>query len=199
MKNHATIAATLLLITTFAQGFPQDPVATDAQSAGSPAAPPSWPRTFEKEGTTLVMYQPQVDSWDKHRHIRFRSAITLTQAGSSEQHVGVVAVKAHPTVDHDARLVLMTKLDVAVRFPGLSPDKAAPLKVMVKECLPGLESLDISLDRSWPTSMGTPKPRRRPRRSKSASLRLRSCSAPSRRSSSSTWGSRSSSRSRTRR
>ena len=128
MKNHATIAASLLLITAFAHGLPQDPVAADAQSAGLAAAPPSWPRTFEKDGNTLVMYQPQVDSWDKRKQIRFRSAITLTQAGSSEQHVGVVAVKAQTTVDHDARLVLMTKLDVAVRFPGLTPDKAAPLK-----------------------------------------------------------------------
>ena len=67
MKNYATIAVSLLLITTFGFGLPQDPVAADAQSAASSAAPPSWPRTFQKEGNTLVMYQPQVDSWDKRR------------------------------------------------------------------------------------------------------------------------------------
>jgi hypothetical protein len=146
MKNPAFIAASLFLITCFVYGVTQDPVATDAKTSSAASPPPSWPRTFQKDGNTLVMCQPQVDSWDKRRHIRFRSAITLTQAGSSEQHVGVIAAKAHTTVDHDARMVLMTKLDVAVRFPGLAPDKAAPLKDVVKDCLPNLDYLDVSLD-----------------------------------------------------
>src|SRR5262245_43035336 len=136
-----------LVVTSLTTGFAQDAAPTGAtQPATTAAAPPQWPRTFSKGGNTVTVYQPQIDDWEQHQRIRFRSAIVAVKEGSSEQHVGVVAVQANTTVDDVARMVLMTGLDVAVRFPGTPPDKADALKALVKECLPGLNYLDITLD-----------------------------------------------------
>ncbi len=116
-------------------------------SPGSAPTPPAtWPRTFQKEGSTLEVYPPQVDGWKDYSKIRFRTAFDITPQGSSEKHYGVAAVEADTLVDHEARTVLMTNLDVAVRFPGLAEAKSDELKKLTKECLPSLNYLDVSLD-----------------------------------------------------
>ena len=114
--------------------------------SGQAPAPKVWPRTFSSAGNTLLMYQPQVDGWDDFQKIRFRAAVAVTPAGTSRGEYGVVAVRANTVVDHDARTVLMTNLDVAVRFRGLTGAEADGYKAMVTECLPSLDYLDISLD-----------------------------------------------------
>jgi hypothetical protein len=117
------------------------------QSASTEAADPGWPRTFQKEGGTVVLYQPQVDTWSSFSVIQFRAALALTPEGSSEAHYGVLAVQADTVIDHEARMVMMTNLDVAIRFPGLQGAKEEELKALVRQCLPQKENLNVSLDR----------------------------------------------------
>lgn len=122
---------------------------TPLSPAAAPQSPPArmtWPRTFTNAGNTLVMYQPQVDGWDAYAKLRFRAAVAVTPAGASKAEYGVVAGRADTIVDHDARTVLMTNIDVAVRFPGTTGGQADGLKAMVRQCLPSLDYLDISLD-----------------------------------------------------
>src|SRR6185295_8993523 len=77
---------------------------------------------------------------------RFRAVVAVTPDQAKQPQLGVVAVQANTTVDDDTRSVLMTGLDVAVRFPGMPDDQAAPLKALVKQCLPGMSFLDVPLD-----------------------------------------------------
>lgn len=121
------------------------PIPTVGQApAPSPA---SWPRTYvSKTGDVLTLYQPQIDAWKDHDKIRFRCAFAIMQATTKTTDYGVCAVQADTLVDNTARTVLMTNMDVAVRFPNMDPTKAEPLKAMVKDCLPNLNYLDISLD-----------------------------------------------------
>lgn len=109
-------------------------------------APPAWPRTFEKQGNIVVLYQPQVDGWKDYSKIQFRAAISVTPQSTNKTDYGVLAIQADTLVDHEARMVLMTNLDVDLRFPGLSDDKAEELKNLARECLPKKEYLDVSLD-----------------------------------------------------
>jgi hypothetical protein len=119
-------------------------------AAPSPSTKPVWvvwPRTFASAGNTLTMYQPQVDSWDDYSTLRFRAAIAVTASGSTQQHFGVIAVKADTLVDHESRTVFMANMDVAVRFPGLADQAQSDrLKSLVRECLPNLGSLKVALD-----------------------------------------------------
>src|SRR6476660_9455815 len=47
--------------------------------ASSGAASHVWPRTYQSvTGDSMVLYQPQVDSWTDQAKIRFRAAVALT-------------------------------------------------------------------------------------------------------------------------
>lgn len=122
---------------------------TADRAVPAPVVPPAsmtWPRTFEKAGNSVSLYQPQVDSWKDQDKIRFRSAVTVMEAGTGQLHYGVAAVQADTLVDKTARTVFMTNLDIALRFPGVPAAKAEALKALVKECIAGLSYLNISLD-----------------------------------------------------
>lgn len=123
------------------------PAAQPAAAATSAPAPIStWPRTFTKGGTTVIVYQPQVDAWKDHSTIRFRCAVAVTTAGSTEVHYGVVAAQADTFVDSATRQVMLTNIDPAVRFPGLTDAQAAPLKAATKDCLGTRPYVATSLD-----------------------------------------------------
>lgn len=113
---------------------------------GALSAPAAWPRTFEKAGNTVLVYQPQINSWKDHATIRFIAAIAVTPAGTTQPQYGVIAAQGDTSIDDESRSVLITNLDLAVRFPGAPADKAAKLKPLVTECLPGLKRLDVPLD-----------------------------------------------------
>ncbi|MBM4113505.1 MAG: hypothetical protein FJ253_09090, partial [Phycisphaerae bacterium] len=57
---------------------PQSSAASSAQSQGPTSqVDPGWPRSFSKNGTTLVLHQPQVDAWKDHDQIKFRCVVEV--------------------------------------------------------------------------------------------------------------------------
>lgn len=139
-------------------GAAQTPDETSPQAGSgtepAPAPPPVWPRSFTKAKSTVLLYQPQVDAWKDHAKIRFRAAVAVTPSGG-KTHYGVLAVEADTLIDENARTVLMTNMDVAARFPGIPDAQAEPLKALVKELLPGMNYLDVSLDHVLADMHGT--------------------------------------------
>ncbi len=105
-----------------------------------------WPRAFEEGGNTVVLFQPQIDTWENETKIQFRVAIAVCQKGSEVQNYGVLAVKADTIVDREARMVLISNMDVAVRFPGMSEEKASVFKKLVKEIVPKAKCFDVPLE-----------------------------------------------------
>lgn len=116
-----------------------------APAWSQPAAPAPWPRTFTKGGDTIIAYQPQIDSWKDYSTIRFRMAVVVVPSGGTPEY-GAVAVQAHTDVDNVNRVVMLSQLDIAVRFAGLADDKAAPLKALVTSCFPSASSFAVPLD-----------------------------------------------------
>lgn len=155
MKMGARVIGAVALVVTVAAGAVAQPPDTFVP-ARAPAAPVEttskppagivWPRTFEKEGKSVAIYQPQVDSWKDQDKIRFRCAVSVTESNGGTQHFGVAAVQADTLVDKTARTVFMTNMDVAVRFPGAPATKADGFKALVKECWSGLNFMELSLD-----------------------------------------------------
>jgi hypothetical protein len=70
----------------------------------------------------VLVYQPQVNSWDGHR-IDFRSALAIKPTGANDEAFGVIFANARTEVDKVARTVVFE--DMKDHEDGLS-DAAEP-------------------------------------------------------------------------
>lgn len=109
---------------------------------------PGWPREFTKNGTTLSIHQPQVDSWKDHAQIRFKCAVEVNLAGGSGPQWGVLAVQGDTFVDEAKSDVEITNMKVgAMNFPGASAADSAALRTVVLDMLPNLTVMHVALQR----------------------------------------------------
>jgi len=91
-----------------------------AATPTSTAADPGWPREHNRDGTRLIICQPQVDAWTNFEDLSWRMAVALTPKGSKEI-IGVVVMKGKNLVDNEAKIVLtMNPEVVSTNFPGLA-------------------------------------------------------------------------------
>jgi hypothetical protein len=123
--------------------------------AGSPiTAPPAspvrdagWPREYKNEKGRLVVYQPQIDSWENYRKLKARAAVALTPSGEAKPVYGVLYVRAETQADVDHRTVLIGKINIEeARFPSAAPNRTADLTALVRQLVP-LAPIAISTDR----------------------------------------------------
>ena len=70
-----------------------------------------WPVEITSGSDRLVIYQPQIDSWEGNR-IRARCAVGVTAAGATDPVFGVVSISARSEVHKDTRLVVLHDLRV---------------------------------------------------------------------------------------
>ncbi len=106
-----------------------------------------WPRTITKPGGTVVLYQPQVDSWTNYQQVDARMAFTMTPTGG-KSHVGVVTVRLQSAVNMDAHTVFLSDPQVtSIAFPGLDPATTAQMDQLVKTFFNPAATMTISLDR----------------------------------------------------
>ncbi|MGH9462115.1 MAG: hypothetical protein ACRD1X_12910, partial [Vicinamibacteria bacterium] len=62
-----------------------------APEAGEEAVDLGWPRTYAtQKGGSVVIYQPQVASWDRQRHVVAYSAVTYSTAGAEKPAIGSI-------------------------------------------------------------------------------------------------------------
>ena len=84
---------------------------------------PGWPREHVRDGTRLVVYQPQVDDWKNFQDLTWRMAVAITPKGGKEV-VGVVEMKGKTQVDNDNKMVLITNPEITgMHFPPDSSGK----------------------------------------------------------------------------
>lgn len=120
--------------------------------AAAPPAPapsdPGWPRQFTDGAAKLVIYQPQVDSWDDFKKLEARFAIALTPAKGAPTVYGALLLNADSIVDMSARSVQLGNFTVAnVRFASSKSDaEGQSWKALVTKLLPA-GPVTVSLDR----------------------------------------------------
>ena len=118
---------------------------TAATPEAPPPAPDPWPRSLQTVDASVLVYQPQVESWEGNQ-LGFRAAVASTPDGSSRKAFGVVWGTARTDVDRVLRQVSL--YDVALtraNFPTL-PDHGASLLTELQQELPAAAPT-ISLDR----------------------------------------------------
>ena len=114
-----------------------------AQGAGVPADP--WPRQFKSGNATILVYQPQVESWTGNV-MTFRSAIAVTKGDPKDDVFGVIWAKARTQVDKASRIVLLEDVVVTRRdFPTLADNGLLYLFSLKTQLGPGQRT--VSLDR----------------------------------------------------
>jgi hypothetical protein len=128
--------------------FAPEPGAAPA-SAGQPAAPaPSldpWPRSIQAANATLLVYQPQVESWQGNQ-LKFRAAVGATPSGASNPTYGVIWGSASTEVDRGRRQVSLFRMQLTrASFPTL-PDRGAGYLGALRSQLASAAQT-ISLDR----------------------------------------------------
>ncbi len=107
---------------------------------------PGWPREFDRNGTKLIVYQPQIDTWEKFRDLTADTAISLSQP-DEKPVLGAISLHANTVPDLDTRTVLVKDIRITgARFPSLDPAAAAAVQEKLTHVYPTTE-LVISLDR----------------------------------------------------
>lgn len=121
---------------------------TCASALGWAADDPGWPREFTTgDGSKLVIYQPQVDSWEGQRRIKSRVAISVTPPQADKPILGVVWVEADTETVFATRTVVLNNMQIArTSFPTLSQTEAAKLTTKLKTLFPS-RSQNFALDR----------------------------------------------------
>jgi hypothetical protein len=144
-----------------AQAPAAQPAATakpPASAAASPAVPidGGWPRSYTTgSGAALVIYQPQVATWDKQKLLTAYAAASYTPAGATKPALGTFQLEADTDVSVAERLVSFSKYRVLeANFSTLSKDQlrtvVAELTTSVppKERVIGLDRVLAALDKS---------------------------------------------------
>ncbi len=116
-----------------------------AQSSQTTLPADPWPRNIALSNASVVVYQPQVESWDGNQ-IQLRAAVSVKPAGSQTPSFGAVFATARTEVDRVARTVVFNDLAITKsNFPTL-PDQGAAYAAELKSKL-GAATRTISLDR----------------------------------------------------
>jgi hypothetical protein len=109
-----------------------------------------WPRQYGDAQSQVILYQPQIRSWENHEVMNLVAALEVKTAGQDKPVYGVLEAQAKTQTNVGARTVLLYNLQpTALRFPELPPDKAPGYTALVTSLLPSTKgkSTEVSLDR----------------------------------------------------
>jgi hypothetical protein len=150
MERFKTFLAVMVAVCLLGGGVPVTP--TEAAAAGPSPAPasgpagPGWPRVLDRDGNHVILYQPQLKSWQKYRELVADTAISITPQGG-KQILGVISWKADTIADVSTRTVYVHDIEVlSSRFPSLVPAEDAAMQQKVHQIYPTM-TFTISLDR----------------------------------------------------
>jgi len=123
------------------------------QTAGAPGpvqqVEKSWPRSYEApSGASIVLYQPQIASWQDQKHMIGYAAVSYQQTGATEKPaLGTLKIETDTDVSLTERLVKFSVLKLTeANFQSLSKDQAREIITEIEKTIPD-EYRIISLDR----------------------------------------------------
>jgi len=107
-----------------------------------------WPRSFTTaSGAQLVLYQPQIASWENQKKLVAYVAASYTATGASKAAIGTLKVEADTSVSVDTRLVNLGGYKIAEStFPTLQKEQLRTVVDEIMQAQPPAERV-IGLDR----------------------------------------------------
>ncbi len=143
---------------------PQEP-AKPTQASTPPKAPApapatpidgGWPRMYSLDsGGTILMYQPQIASWDRQTHLVAFSAVSYRPKTGDKPTMGTVKLEAETKVSVAERLVNFAGLKITeANFQGLEKEQVREVTEQIGKAIPegepviGLDRVLANLDKS---------------------------------------------------
>lgn len=149
MNNWKAFLALAVMVCLVAGVVPFAPAQTAAAASAVPASapvPPSWPKVIDRDGNHVIVYQPQLKSWQKYRELVADTAISITPQGG-QPILGVISWKAATNANVSLRTVYVHDIEVLTsRFPGLEPAQDQAMQQRIHQIYPTM-TFNISLDR----------------------------------------------------
>jgi hypothetical protein len=107
-----------------------------------------WPRGFSLPSEAqIVMYQPQVASWDDRRHIVALAAVSYVAKGEQKPILGTIKVEADTLVSLEQRLVKFSTFKITeANFQTLPKDQTREIVSELEKNIPDEDRI-IALDR----------------------------------------------------
>ena len=134
-----------------AKPAPAAAVKPPATAAVDPAPVPvdgGWPRMYSlASGGNILVYQPQIASWDRQTHLVAFSAVSYRSKGGDKPSMGTIKLEATTRVAVPERLVSFQDMKIAeTNFPGVAKEQVREVADQVASAMPHEERV-IALDR----------------------------------------------------
>ena len=106
----------------------------------------SWPRKIERNGATIIIYQPQVESLSANT-LESRAAVSVSTEEFPTPVFGAMWFNCKISTDMDERTVQLLNLEVtAAKFPDIEENNTKTLSTFLEEEVPKWE-MELSLDK----------------------------------------------------
>jgi hypothetical protein len=127
--------------------------ATAAKPASAATTTPvpvdgGWPRRYSlSNGGNMLVYQPQLSTWDGQRHMVAFSAVSYAASSTAKPALGTIKIEADTSVATTERLVSFKSLKISqATFPTLEKEQIRELVATIDKTIPE-EDRVIALDR----------------------------------------------------
>ncbi|MCX7019144.1 MAG: hypothetical protein WCK47_01175 [bacterium] len=82
---------------------------------------PGWPRLYQQDDAKLIVYQPQIESWDNQTSLTARTAVQVTTAKGNPAY-GAISFSADTVSDADSHQVALMNVRITGKaFPAGAP------------------------------------------------------------------------------
>ena len=107
-----------------------------------------WPRRYTlSNGGQVIVYQPQLSTWDGQRHMVAFSAVSYTASASAKPALGTIKIEADTSVATTERLVSFKALKISqATFPTLEKERVREVVATIDQTIPEDDRV-IALDR----------------------------------------------------
>jgi hypothetical protein len=107
-----------------------------------------WPRGYALANEAqIVIYQPQVATWDDQKHLVALAAVSYVAKGETKPTLGTIRIEADTSVALEQRLVKFSTLKITeANFQTLSKEQAREIVSEIEKTIPPEERM-IALDR----------------------------------------------------
>jgi hypothetical protein len=119
---------------------------SDQNPPVSPYPMMEWPRTYQNDGRQVVIFQPQVLSWQDQTTLKFRAAVAVMENGAKQPVYGVMSASAITVNDLEDRIAYLFNMQMDVAFPGVDQAKSQALQAVVQQTLPSFCDSPVSID-----------------------------------------------------
>jgi hypothetical protein len=123
-------------------------VAPTAAAAAPAPVDGGWPRIYDlPSGGSVLLYQPQISSWEKQKHLVGFSAVSYRSKAGDKPALGSIKVEADTKVALTDRLVSFSPMKITeANFPTLQKEQIREIVAQIDKVIPDDDRV-IALDR----------------------------------------------------